>query len=381
MIAKGEKDLNRDQLVSRLEAMAARDAAVMDLDSARHDSNAGSAGSATQAEEHTKSQDGEQAPKTRRVVKKRVKKRRKKIASAAKEGKLKKRSVTVSPPDHRIEIDEIGYLGPQEDLADIRELAAKAGAEFQRDAGTVEPSGTSQAENAHRVQPSKDESSRAVDDPIAKLRQLVARAKHGDEQAIVGIRRILDEHPQIWQSVGDLASHCEMLLINVIADGNEMVAESLKREIARLKAELTEGEPSPLEKLTLQRVVAAWLHAQHVDRLTLAADAVGSKSAAWGKRQESAERKFQVALKSLDLVRRLKPRKQLRDPLKDSVAKALPDVTHDKSVDDAHNGNGSDTLLNGADVGADTKQPIERNNGHSVNRIRALSVGKKVPAA
>jgi len=100
------------------------------------------------------------------------------------------------------------------------------------------------------------------------------------------------------------------LLIQIIADGNALVEQSMRREVDRLKAELAEGEtPSPLERLTIQRIIACWLHSQYVDRATLAADAAGLKASSWGKRQEAAEKRFQSAIKSLDLVRRLKPRR------------------------------------------------------------------------
>jgi hypothetical protein len=149
-------------------------------------------------------------------------------------------------------------------------------------------------------------------DPIERLQVLVTAAKYGDDNAIIQIRKCLDKHPEIWQRVGDLAAHAESLLIEIIADGNAMVVESMEREVRRLKTELSEGEPGPLERLTIQRIVACWLNCQYVDRATLAADAAGSRATAWGKRQEAAERRYQLAIKSLDMVRRLRPRATLR---------------------------------------------------------------------
>jgi hypothetical protein len=147
-------------------------------------------------------------------------------------------------------------------------------------------------------------------DPIAKLQELVKLAQCGDNDALNAIRRELDANPAIWQNVGNLAAHAEQLLIGIIADGNPMVSESIEREIARLKVEMTGDNPSPLERLTIQRVVACWLHAQYVDRAILIADASGAKVAAWGKRQEAAQRCYYAAIKSLELVRRLTPPKQ-----------------------------------------------------------------------
>lgn len=148
--------------------------------------------------------------------------------------------------------------------------------------------------------------------PITRLQELVTRAKYGDSEAVESIRRELDSNPTLWQAVGDLAAHAETLLISVIADGNELVTLSMEREIERLKLELAEGvAPTPLERLAIQRIVAAWLHGQYVDRATLVADAKGAKIAAWGRRQEAAQRRFHAAISSLALVRRMAPKQTL----------------------------------------------------------------------
>jgi hypothetical protein len=148
-------------------------------------------------------------------------------------------------------------------------------------------------------------------EPLARLQSLVSRATRGDREAVEAIRLELETKPAIWQAVGDLAAHSESLLINVIAAGNPLVSQSLEREIERLKTDLLEGNtPSPLERLAIQRIVACWLHAQYVDRATLIADAsLGVKTGDWARRQEVAEKRFLLAIKSLDLARRLKPRR------------------------------------------------------------------------
>lgn len=209
-------------------------------------------------------------------------------------------------------------------------------------------------------------------DPIAELRELVALAKHGDDQAVSKISKILDAHPAIWQTVGDLSAHAEELLISLIADGNALVSESMQREIKRLKAELAEGQtPSPLERLTIQRIVACWLMCQHTDRATLAADAAGTKAAHWGKRQEIAEKRFQQAIKSLDLVRRLKPRKTASTkPIANAEAEASEETSQSKPSTKA-------TASGSPAKAAERRQQKSESSGDdapkTVNRIRRLA--------
>lgn len=152
-------------------------------------------------------------------------------------------------------------------------------------------------------------------DPLLQLQEWVTRARYGDQEALAFIRKELDANPVLWQTVGDLAAHAESLLIEVIAAGNALVSQSLEREVERLKIDLlNEGKAGTLERLAVQRIVACWLHAQYVDRATLTADAAGAKASTWAKRQDAAEKRFQSAIKSLQLVRRLTPKRTAKRP-------------------------------------------------------------------
>ena len=42
----------------------------------------------------------------------------------------------------------------------------------------------------------------------AGLKALAGRANAGDRQALAGLRCMMDEHPEIWQHIGDLGGLC-----------------------------------------------------------------------------------------------------------------------------------------------------------------------------
>ena len=144
---------------------------------------------------------------------------------------------------------------------------------------------------------------------MEEFADLVNRANAGDEEALAGLRYLLDECEQIWQHVGDLGKHAEMTMIKLIANGNKLIAESLARKAADMRSELSGPHPTPLEQICVQRVVAMWLEMQWTD--TTFPEPTGKTLDVQKfvlKRKESAERRFSSAVKSLMLVRKLLPK-------------------------------------------------------------------------
>jgi len=140
-----------------------------------------------------------------------------------------------------------------------------------------------------------------------QLKRIVEQANGGDQAALALLRELLDGHPEIWQRVGDMARHAELLLIQLIAGEDKLMGESLQRKLAELKAQLGGSNPSPFEKLAIERVVATWLQLQHIDALVAKA-IPGSKPANYLlKRQGQTDRAYNTALKALATIRRLLP--------------------------------------------------------------------------
>jgi hypothetical protein len=138
--------------------------------------------------------------------------------------------------------------------------------------------------------------------------ELVRRANAGDDEALAELRFILDECEQIWQQVGDLGKHAEMAMIKLISNGNKLIAESLARKAADMRLQLAGPDPSPLEQICVQRIVATWLELQWTE--TTFPEPTGKTLDVQKfvlKRKDSAERRFSASVKSLMLVRKLLP--------------------------------------------------------------------------
>ena len=144
--------------------------------------------------------------------------------------------------------------------------------------------------------------------PFEGLADLVGRARTGDRTALPLLRRYLDAHPEVWQRGGDLALHAQEVWLALLAGPDLFVAESVRRKLDDMKAELGGSNPTPLEALLVERILACWLQAHYADASYAQARGPGSTPAVRTelmKRQESAQKRYLASVKQLAVVRKL----------------------------------------------------------------------------
>jgi hypothetical protein len=141
---------------------------------------------------------------------------------------------------------------------------------------------------------------------LERLQSLVKRAEQGDESALPELRAALDTNPWIWQRYGDLAQQVQAAWLQLIAGPNLLLRESVERKAEQLRAELAGPEPSPLEKLLVERVIACWLQVQYADAAYAqqASPSPGQHTAAL-KRQAGSHQRYLHSIKTLATVRKL----------------------------------------------------------------------------
>jgi len=161
--------------------------------------------------------------------------------------------------------------------------------------------------------------------------ELVQLANSGDENALAQLRETLDSQPDIWEHMGDMAKHAQIAMVNLIANGNKVMVESLFRKAAKMKEELLRPSPSKLEELAAERVVACWLEMEYLNTTYPIAEGETLGQANFVLRQkESAERRFHKAVKSLTTLRKLVP----------SGSSTASDQKRDKASPKRHDTNG-----------------------------------------
>ena len=141
-----------------------------------------------------------------------------------------------------------------------------------------------------------------------ELRTLVQRAQGGDATALPRIRQVLDEYPEVWQRVGDLSALAERAWITVLASDHPLAVESMRRTVEEMKADLAGEHPTRLERLLVDQVVACWMEVKYMESVSADPGRGTLEQAAFRlKRLESAQRRFDNAVKSLTTLRTLLP--------------------------------------------------------------------------
>lgn len=148
---------------------------------------------------------------------------------------------------------------------------------------------------------------KTLEEANARLRALVGRAQRGDESALPALREYMKIPAIVDMLGGDLARQAETSLINAAAGKDLSWREALTRKLELLRAELAGPNPTPLERLLVERVVACWLQVHDADMRY----AQGQKDCtlAWGeyqqRRQDRAHKRYLSAMRTLALVRKL----------------------------------------------------------------------------
>jgi hypothetical protein len=144
---------------------------------------------------------------------------------------------------------------------------------------------------------------------VEKLRDLLRLAHQGEEDAVPEIRQILNEHPDLaWQFV-DVARIAEDALIEVMTKEGDLAAKELIRcQLEAMREQIAGENPSPLEQLLTERIVATWLQIQLFEDL-YASSMFKSMTIAQGsfhqKRLDQTYRRHLSAIRALTQIRKL----------------------------------------------------------------------------
>lgn len=134
---------------------------------------------------------------------------------------------------------------------------------------------------------------------------LIRRADAGDAAALARLREAYAELPAIADHVSSLQYVAEREVLGAMGNG---ATETFAAQADRWRKRLAGDDPSPLERLLVNRVVLDWLHALRMEVL-YQQKFNGSLSLAQGefyaKQAERAQRRFLRSVTALAQVRRL----------------------------------------------------------------------------
>lgn len=142
------------------------------------------------------------------------------------------------------------------------------------------------------------------------LEQLVSLARRGDRDAARRLRAILNEEPDLFGPLGQLASKVQANWIRAIAGRDLFEREMMLRATADLRKSLIEeGDGSELERLAVEQVVNSFLQLSYHEHREAQSPASDLKIAEHRAKQiERASRRHRKALGALATLRLLAPK-------------------------------------------------------------------------
>ena len=143
---------------------------------------------------------------------------------------------------------------------------------------------------------------------LNELRALDARAHEGDEEATQRIRRVLEVAPDSAQILGNIiAKGAERAYVKKLCGGNSLLGEALSLQLQAMREEVAGPDPSPLERLLAERVVACWLQVLQAEAACAAnlGKPATSQAEFHQRRLDRLHRRYLAAIRTLAQVRKL----------------------------------------------------------------------------
>ena len=139
---------------------------------------------------------------------------------------------------------------------------------------------------------------------IDHLDWLLQRARAGDLDVVLELRAWLDQSA-MWHQFGDLGKRARDAWLSLFVGNDLVLRESLIRKLNDLQEELTPGEPTPIERLLVDRVLANWLRLHFAEIASTQAMNRPKLGEYWDRRQSRAERAYVTSLGALTNMRKV----------------------------------------------------------------------------
>lgn len=145
------------------------------------------------------------------------------------------------------------------------------------------------------------------------MQRLSNEAEAGDKAALKKLRReVREASPGVVGRIADLSGSYRRMLAKTASGNDPMHKAGLERRCEMLEAEIAGPRPNPLERLLAERVVSCWLLVELMEALLASQLYTGTEKRVspgyllkMAKIQESANRRYLAAIKTLAQVRKL----------------------------------------------------------------------------
>lgn len=141
-----------------------------------------------------------------------------------------------------------------------------------------------------------------------RLRDLQLLAATGDREALAALIPVFDKL-ELVETMGNVPRRVIGMVVSNMVGDNLLSEEAMLRRMEQLRQELAGPNPSGLEKLLVDRVVATWLHLHKLEGdCAVTTPAAGADSAGDYQRAVTlAQRRYLTAIRELVALRRNAP--------------------------------------------------------------------------
>ena len=142
---------------------------------------------------------------------------------------------------------------------------------------------------------------------LEEIRGLVARANQGDKEVVPELRAALEEMPELARRYGNPADRVEQVTIEKYVGENLLAKEAISRTLKLMREELAGVDPTPLERLLTERVVATWLQLQFFEQFHVHSigKLINPEAEHYQKCVDRAHKRHLSAIRTLAQVRKL----------------------------------------------------------------------------
>ena len=118
---------------------------------------------------------------------------------------------------------------------------------------------------------------------------------------------MLEDPAYIETFSGNLARYVEESFVKALSDKDLAIQEAILVKLKAIRAELLGPDPTPIERLLVERVAACWLQVQDAEiRYSMNQKDMTFRQAEFHqKRMDATHRRYLAAIKALALIRKL----------------------------------------------------------------------------
>lgn len=142
-----------------------------------------------------------------------------------------------------------------------------------------------------------------------EFRSLLIEAQQGDHKALARLKEQFGDNPDFWMRFGgDAARRAENALAERMAGDALLTRESIRVQMAQMRAQLAGPVPTPLEMLLIERVVMCAFQLQHAETSyaeRLDGGMTEQEMRFFERRVDGVSKRYLAAVRSLATVRKL----------------------------------------------------------------------------